>query len=107
MANAARHSGTGTAETWARPGNDALGSPQSRAAARASLERRFAGREKLSIILSIETFPDCTEPRIGEWRELADGKLVRTCILPAGMTIEEAEGVVAQPEWKSSAGLLA
>ena len=80
-----------------RPGDFALGSSQSRAAARAALERRFASRERLSIILSPESFPECTEPSIGAWREGEDGMLVRTCILPAGMTINEAERIVSQP----------
>jgi hypothetical protein len=83
-----------------KPGDFALGSSQSRAAARALLERRFASRERLTLILDLET--GCMEPRIGEWQEGTDGTLVRLCALPDGMTLQEAERIVSQPGWKPS-----
>lgn len=78
------------AEDGARPGNYELGSLQSRAAARAMLARRFAGRKRLTIILDSEGEGPC----LGERREGADGTLVRRCYLPAGMTLQEAERIV-------------
>jgi hypothetical protein len=84
-----------------KPGDFALGSGMSRAAARAELERRFAGRIARTVIVDLET--DCTEPRIGEWREGADGSLGRVCALPKGMTMQEAERIVSQPGWKPTA----
>lgn len=86
------------AEDGARPGNYELGSLQSRAAARAMLARRFAGRKRLTIILDSEG----DEPRLGDWREGADGTLVRRCYLSEGMTLQEAETIVSQPGWKPS-----
>ena len=83
-----------------KPGDFPLGSNLSRAAARAALARRFASRERLTLILDLEI--GCTEPRIGEWREGTDGKLVRLCALPDGMTPREAERIVSKPGWKPS-----
>jgi phosphoribosylformimino-5-aminoimidazole carboxamide ribonucleotide (ProFAR) isomerase len=77
-----------------KPGDYAVGSPQSRAAARALLERRFAGRIRRTIIVDLDT--DCTEPRIGEWREGTDGSMGRVCALPDGMTMREAERIVVE-----------
>lgn len=90
-----------------RPGDFALGSAESRAAARALLESRTDNRERLDILIDIGVPPD-DEPRIGEWEEGADGKLVRICVLPEDMTLQEAERIVAErgrarpplkPEW--------
>lgn len=77
----------------------ALGSPQSGAAARALLERRFASREELTIILF--AVADSEEPHHGDWWEGSERKLVRTCTLPGGMTLEAAERLVSRPERKS------
>jgi len=59
-----------------KPGNYVLGSPQSRAAARAVLERRLAGRKRTELIL-VSSIP---RPRgagicIGDWTEGGDGAL--------------------------------
>jgi len=83
-----------------KPGDYALGSAQSRAAARALLERHFAARTRQTIIISGS---DSKEPRIGKWEEGADGSLGRICILPRGMTLQEAERIVSQPGWKPTA----
>lgn len=85
----------------ARPGHYALVSGQSRAAARVLLDHRFAARKRIEIICSIPR-PGAAEGeiRIGEWMEGANGTLIRTCNLPAGMTIHEAERIVSQPGWK-------
>jgi hypothetical protein len=80
-----------------KPGDFALGSRQSRAAARALLECRFAARKRIEVIYSIPR-PSAREGeiRIGEWMEGPDGTLFRTCNIPAGMTIQEAERIVSQ-----------
>ena len=96
MSIRAHQNGTGTGHAGARPGDYAVGSQQSRAATRALMQRRFAGRIARTIILSAETDSDCKEPRFGEWREGADGTLGRICFLPDGMTMEEAERIVAE-----------
>lgn len=81
----------------ARPGDYAIGSPQSRAAARAVLARRFAVREKLDIVVSTYVAsPGFDTPHLGEWIEGADGKLTRFSRLPPGMTIAEAERIVTE-----------
>ena len=66
------------------------------------LVRWFAGRERLNIILDVGFDSESEGPRLGEWREGVDGTVVRRCYLPAGMTIQEAERIVAQPGWKLS-----
>lgn len=78
------------------PGDYVLGSPQSRAAARAVLARRFAEREKFDLVVS-STIPRPRGDgiRIGKWSEGEDGRLTRVSFLPMGMTIEEAERIVA------------
>jgi hypothetical protein len=74
-----------------------LGSPQSRAAARVVLTRRFAGRKRIDLIV-VSTIPRPRGERIqvGEWRDCENGILRRTSFLPPGMTIQEAEGIVAE-----------
>lgn len=81
-------------------GQYTLGSPQSRAAARGLLERRFATRRTADIVSSIPRPGSHEEIRIGTWIEKDDGSLFRFSTIPAGMTIEEAERIVAQPGWK-------
>jgi hypothetical protein len=82
----------------ARPGQYAVGSPQSRAAAGAILERRFGARDRLQIIFPLSLrHPGCKEPFSGEWTEGIDGTLYRNCSLPDGITLEEAGRVVSQP----------
>ncbi len=85
----------GTGGMVVRPG--ALGSPQSPAAARAVLARRFAERKRVDIII-VSNIP---RPRrngitIGQWTEGEDGSLTRFSILPAGMTMEEAEEIASR-----------
>jgi hypothetical protein len=41
--------------------------------------------------------------RIGDSIEKPDGTLFRSCNIPAGMTIQEAERIVSQPGWKPMA----
>ena len=85
-----------------KPGDFALGSSVSRAAARAELERRNAGRKRIEIVCSIPR-PGGDEISIGAWTENADGSLFRFSNLPAGMTIQEAERIASQPGWTPTA----
>jgi hypothetical protein len=78
-----------------RPGDYALGSPQSRAAARAILARQSASRKRQDIII-VSSIP---RPRgngitIDQWKEGEDERLTRVSVLPSGMTMEEAEEIV-------------
>lgn len=86
-----------------KPGDFALGSGQSRAAARDLLERRFAARKRIEIVSTIPRPGARGEIRIGEWIEGHDGTLFRYSNIPAGMTIQEAERIVSQPGWKPKA----
>ncbi len=97
MPSRAHKTSKGTGDKGARPGDFTLGSIQSRAAARALLARRFEGRNRrgLTLVTNIPR-PGCDEIRIGEWREGDDGTLMRICFLPAGMSIDEAERIVAE-----------
>jgi hypothetical protein len=84
-----------------KPGEYPLGSAQSRAAARTLLERRRVGRRRIEIISSIPR-PGGAEGEIciGDRIERPDGTLFRISSIPPGMTIEEAERIVSQPDWK-------
>jgi hypothetical protein len=85
-----------------RPGDYPLRSRQSRAAARSLLERRLADRKRIDFVLtsSIPRPPGARAINIGEWQEGADGTLTRFSMIPSGMTLEEAERIVAgrQPD---------
>jgi hypothetical protein len=76
-----------------KPGDYPLRSCQSRAAPRSLLERRFAGRKRLDVVLtsSVPRPGGALALMIGEWQEGADGTLTRFSMIPSGMTIEEAE----------------
>jgi hypothetical protein len=84
----------------ANPGRYPIGSPESRAAARAALERRYAQRRRIDVVSSIPRPGAEGEIRIGTWIEGEDGVLFRFSTIPPGMTIQEAERIVAQPGWK-------
>jgi hypothetical protein len=86
-----------------KPGDFALGSSQSRAAARALLERRFAARKRIDVYSTIPRPGSNGEIRIGEWRDGQDGCMFRFSTIPPGMTIQEAERIVSQPGWKPTA----
>jgi hypothetical protein len=60
------------------------------------LERRFVAREKHDFVIT-STLPSLhgDEIRIGEWSEGKDGTLRRISTLPPGMSMEEAERIVA------------
>jgi hypothetical protein len=77
-----------------KPGDFALGSNLSRAAARAVLESRFAARKRIDVVSSIPRPGGDGQIRIGAWQESADGSLFRFSTVPPGMTIEEAERIV-------------
>jgi hypothetical protein len=83
-----------------RPWDFALSSPESRAAARAAVERRRAGRKRIDVLSSI--------PRpgggihVGTWIEGTERSLFRFSTIPGGMTIAEAERIASQPGWKPS-----
>jgi hypothetical protein len=55
-----------------KPGDFALGSGKSRAAARTLLERRFAERRRLDVVSSVLRPTGDGEIRIGTWQEGVD-----------------------------------
>ena len=79
-----------------KPGHFAVGSPQSRAAARALLVAKRAGRERIDIVCRIPRPGDDGAIHIGKWIEKPDGSLFRFSNIPPGMTIAEAERIVSQ-----------
>lgn len=100
MFRGAHEKGRQAVENGARPGDYAVGSPQSRAAARAILERRSATQRRTDVISSVPRSGDEGGIRIGDWIECDDGSLFRFSTIPAGMKIEEAERIVLQTGWK-------
>src|SRR5271165_5125921 len=83
----------GATEGDVKPEAFPLGSPQSRAAARARLQRQREGRERIELILDIGY--GIEDLKIGEWTEGDDGSLSRISIIPDGMSMEEAERIWA------------
>jgi hypothetical protein len=79
-----------------RLGDYELGSLQSRATARALLERRFAGRRRIDVVSSIPRPGGDGAIRIGTWIECDDGSLFRLSTIPSGMTIQEAEQIALE-----------
>jgi len=78
-----------------RPGSFAVGTLQSRAAARALLNCKLDSAQKLDIVLTVVGCPDqFNPPTIGEWMAGSDGTLTRISRIPWGMTIAEAERMV-------------
>jgi hypothetical protein len=71
----------GATDAGVSPGKYPLGSPQSRAAARAILARRFAERKREELVVTHYALgPD--KMRVGEWNESGDGTLIRVSHLP-------------------------
>ena len=97
MANKGAQKPLGATEARLRPGEYPLGSAQSRAAARALLERRFAGRRRIDVVSSVPRPGGDGGIRVGTWVECDDGSLFRLSNLPPGITIKEAERIVSQP----------
>jgi len=71
-----------------------LGSERSRAAARQMLLQKRAeeGQKQFTLINDLYW----GEPHIGPWVEAEDGELVRICNIPEGMSLEEAERIIAE-----------
>lgn len=84
---------TGTAAGDMRLGDLPLGSLASRAAARALLNRRMEGSNKLDLIIR-HVGETTGAPEIGKWNMTPDG-MIRISHLPGEMTMAEAERMVA------------
>lgn len=75
-----------------RAGEFAVGSVQSRAAARALLEAKLGSAKRLDFVVSVVGDPTKFDPpTVGKWSESADGVMVRFSRVPWGMSIEQAE----------------
>jgi hypothetical protein len=91
MTNKGAQQSLGATDARLRLGDYELGSPQSRATARALLERRLARLKRIDVVSSIPLPGGDGEIHIGTWIECDDGSLFRFSTIPPGMTIEEAE----------------
>ncbi len=79
------------------PGDSPLGSIQSRAAARAVLNRAEDESERLEIICHIpRPDQDNTRPHATPWQPMGEGSLVRWVYVPPGMPTEAAKKVLAK-----------
>src|ERR1700733_14664944 len=76
-----------------KPGDFALGSKRSRAAARRLVDQRTADTIATTIWMDIG---HVGEPSCSSWMEGENGRLGRICCIPDGMTIEEAERIMAE-----------
>ena len=99
MANKGAQPALSATEKCARPGDYELGSPQSRAAARAMIVEQISKRDTLTILMS-SFIPDLniTEPSITEWREGQTASCIARHIFPLGMTLEEAQRISLSPD---------
>jgi len=69
------------------PGQFRVGSPASRAAARMLIEdRRFESELWDTVLVSEE----CQEPRFGEWKSQTPDSFIRSSIIPAKVTFDQA-----------------
>ena len=71
-----------------KPGDFALGSEKSRAAARRLVEERGSSAERVTLWMDLG---HVGAPHCSPWTEGEDGKFGRVCSIPEGMTIEEAK----------------
>lgn len=66
-----------------KPGDYPLGSPESRAAARAQLAHRRDSRKRIEVISNIcRPGEDNSRVRFGAWQDCPDGKLFRMVYVP-------------------------
>lgn len=81
-----------TPKPWQFP----LASPESRAAARALLEAREKGVQRLQIVHSVPSpRQDNSHPRIGEWTPMLDGGLMRLVYIPPKTDEETRERILS------------
>jgi hypothetical protein len=78
-----------------KPGDFALGSEKSRAAARRLVDQRSYNKKRFTLSMDIGYVG---EPTCSPWMEAEDGTLSRVCCLPEDMTLEEAEKIMAVRE---------
>lgn len=95
MANKDPQGPLGASDSTLKPGRFPLGSAESRAAARALLERQRASRKRIDVVSSIPRPRAVGGIHIGTWIECDDGSLYRFSTVPAGMTVEGAERIAA------------
>ena len=86
-----------------KPGDFPLGSPQSRAAARLLGEHKESQVKRLTFLFTgylarwvdVHTVGGCKGPWATPWTLSSDGKtLIRSLVVPDGMTVEEAKRIV-------------
>jgi hypothetical protein len=82
-----------------KPGDFPIGSPESRAAARAMLEARMKGMRRLQIVTNVRVFsyPDNSKPHVTPWTETLDGCLMRFIYVPNGTDEETEDQFLATP----------
>jgi hypothetical protein len=88
-----------------------IGSPESRAAARAAVEQRHASQKRRELVIindiprpNRESDPDFDPlgPIVHDWHMADDGVLERVCLIPPGMTVEDAERICAEKKARNS-----
>jgi hypothetical protein len=102
MASKGARQPLGATDSGQRPGDYALGSVESRAAARAAVDQRRASQKRRELVIvsdvprpNYENDPgfDPIGPIAHDWHMADDGVLERVCWIPPGMTVEEAERI--------------
>ena len=81
-----------------RPEDFSIGSPESRAAARAMLETREINVTRLQIVSSIpRPRQDNSRPHVGPWQPMIDGGFMRMVYVPLGTDDKTRERLLATP----------
>jgi hypothetical protein len=81
-----------------QPENSALGSPESRAAARAMLESREKGVRRIQFVSNVQwSGQDNSLPHVGDWQRCIDGGLMRFVYVPDGTDDETENRLLATP----------
>lgn len=83
-----------------KPGDFPIGSPESRAAARAQLTHWRDSRERIEIISHIPRGKDDSRIRFGAWQDCPDGKLLRLVYVPL-VWLKRGEAIPACPDCRT------
>lgn len=81
-----------------RPEDFPIGSPESRAAARAMLQTRESNIRRLQMVSAIpRPRQDNSRPHVGAWQPMSDGGFMRVVYVPPETDEETIERLLATP----------
>ena len=85
-------------DVWPHPASFPAGSDESRAAARALIEERETGVERIQIVSHIpDAYQDNSQPHIYPWTPMTDGGFVRVVYMPPNIDEVTRRRILAAP----------